>query len=73
MTREGQRRPRRMTERIEGPREVDAILADYDEMTGHGVAHIDAARRLNVDPDDLATWVTSRATQARRVAKATTG
>lgn len=37
-----------MSERLTTPRDRDAILTDYAELTGYGVAPVDAARRLGV-------------------------
>ena len=55
-----------MTERIQAPRDRDALLEDLAELTTYGVAPVDAARRLGVSHEQLITWVKSRDTEARR-------
>jgi orotate phosphoribosyltransferase-like protein len=55
-----------MTERITTPRDRDALIEDYLELTTYGVATEDAARRLGVSTEQIVTWVQSRHTEARR-------
>lgn len=55
-----------MSERINAPRDREALIDDFFELTGYGVATEEAARRLGVTPELVAVWVKSRHTEARR-------